>query len=49
MAAAPATLFSEEWYVIDGNRVYDPWQALLDSTSGDAVYRFGCVTVLESA
>ena len=29
--------------------VYDPWQAVLDSTSGDAVYRFGCVTVLEYA
>jgi len=50
MAAAPAMLFPVEWHVIDGRRVvYYPWQVFPDPTGGDAVYRFGCVTILEYA
>jgi hypothetical protein len=42
--------FPVEWVVIDGNRVvYYPWQVMPDPTGGDAVYRFGCITVLEYA
>ena len=46
---APVTMmqFPVEWVVIDGNRVvYYPWQVMPDPAGGDAVYRFGCVTVL---
>jgi len=35
---------------IDGNRVvFYPWQVFPDPTGGDAVYRFGCITILEYA
>ena len=49
---APVTMmqFPVEWVAIDGNRVvYYPWQVMPDPAGGDAVYRFGCVTVLEYA
>ena len=50
MAQAPPMLFPVEWHVIEGNRVvYYPWQVFPDPTGGDAVYRFGCITVLEYA
>jgi hypothetical protein len=50
MRPVPMMLFPVEWYVIDGNRVvYYPWQVLPDPSGGDAVYRFGCVTILEYA
>jgi ketosteroid isomerase-like protein len=50
MAAAPPMLFPVEWHVIEGRRVvYYPWQVFPDPTGGDAVYRFGCVTILEYA
>jgi ketosteroid isomerase-like protein len=42
--------FPVEWHVIDGDRVvFYPWQVLPDPAGGDAVYRFGCVTVLRYA
>ena len=47
MAAVPMMLFPVEWVAIDGDRVvFFPWQVLPDPEGGDAVYRFGCVTVL---
>jgi hypothetical protein len=50
MAPVPMMQFPVEWVVIDGNRVvYYPWQVMPDPTGGDAVYRFGCITVLEYA
>jgi ketosteroid isomerase-like protein len=51
MGQVPTTMrFPVEWVVIDGNRVvYYPWQVLPDPTGGDAVYRFGCVTILQYA
>lgn len=50
MATAPAMLFPVEWHVIEGNRVvFYPWQVFPDPKGGDAVYRFGCVTILEYA
>ena len=50
MADAPPMLFPVEWHVIEGNRVvYYPWQVFLDPTGGDAVYRFGCVTIIDYA
>jgi len=50
MASAPAMLFPVEWHVIEGSRVvYYPWQVFPDPAGGDAVYRFGCVTILEYA
>jgi ketosteroid isomerase-like protein len=50
MAGAPAMEFPVEWHAIEGNRVvYYPWQVFPDPTGGDAVYRFGCVTILEYA
>ena len=50
MAAAPPMLFPVEWHVIeDGRVVYYPWQVFPDPAGGDAVYRFGCVTILEYA
>ena len=49
MATAPREMyFPVEFVVIDGNRVvYYPWQCLPDPAGGDAVFRFGCVTILE--
>ena len=48
MASAPPMLFPVEWHVIEGNRVvFYPWQVFPDPQGGDAVYRFGCVTILE--
>ena len=48
MASAPPMLFPVEWHVIAGNRVvFYPWQVFPDPQGGDAVYRFGCVTILE--
>lgn len=50
MASAPPMLFPVEWHVIEGNRVvYYPWQVFPDPKGGDAVYRFGCITILEYA
>lgn len=50
MAPVPMMQFPVEWHVIDGNRVvYYPWQVFPDPAGGDAVYRFGCVTILEYA
>jgi ketosteroid isomerase-like protein len=51
MGQVPTTMsFPVEWVVIVGNRVvYYPWQVLPDPTGGDAVYRFGCVTILQYA
>ena len=48
MATVPEMSFPIAWYVIEGNRVvYYPWQVFPDPMGGDAVYRFGCVTILE--
>jgi ketosteroid isomerase-like protein len=48
MAGAPPMLFPVEWHVIEGSRVvFYPWQVFPDPQGGDAVYRFGCVTILE--
>ncbi len=42
--------FPVEWHVIDGSRVvYYPWQVFPDPAGKNAVYRFGCVTILEYA
>ncbi len=42
--------FPVGWHVIEGNRVvYYPWQVFPDPKGGDAVYRFGCVTILDYA
>lgn len=50
MAAAPPMEFPVAWHVIEGSRVvFYPWQVLPDPQGGDAVYRFGCVTILEYA
>lgn len=50
MASAPPMLFPVEWHVIEGSRVVlYPWQVFPDPQGGDAVYRFGCVTILEYA
>ena len=50
MEKAPPMEFPVEWYVIDGNRVvFYPWQVFPDPSGGDAVFRFGCVTILEYA
>jgi len=50
MAPVPMMQFPVEWTVVDGNRVvYYPWQVFPDPAGGDAVYRFGCVTMLEYA
>ncbi len=50
MAPVPMMTFPVDWYVIDGNRVvFYPWQVFPDPAGGDAVYRFGCVTILEYA
>jgi ketosteroid isomerase-like protein len=50
MAPVPMMQFPVEWHVIDGNRVvFYPWQVFPDPAGGDAVYRFGCVTILEYA
>jgi ketosteroid isomerase-like protein len=50
MASAPAMLFPVEWHVIEASRVvFYPWQVFPDPQGGDAVYRFGCVTILEYA
>ena len=50
MAPVSMMKFPVEWVIIDGNRVaYYPWQVMPDPAGGDAVYRFGCVTILEYA
>jgi hypothetical protein len=50
MAPVPMMQFPVEWVIIDGNRVaYYPWQVMPDPAGGDAVFRFGCVTILEYA
>ena len=50
MEPVPMMQFPVEWTVIEGNRiVYYPWQVFPDPQGGDAVYRFGCVTILEYA
>lgn len=50
MASAPPMTFPVEWHVIEGSRVvFYPWQVFPDPQGGDAVYRFGCVTILEYA
>jgi len=50
MAAAPPMEFPVAWHVIEGSRVvFYPWQVLPDPQGGDAIYRFGCVTILEYA
>ena len=50
MAMVPMMSFPVAWSMIDGNRVvFYPWQMLPDPKGGDAVYRFGCVTILEYA
>lgn len=50
MKPVPMMIFPVEWHMIEGNRiVYYPWQVLPDPAGGDAVYRFGCITILEYA
>jgi hypothetical protein len=50
MSMVPMMSFPVGWHMIDGNRVvFYPWQVLPDPAGGDAVYRFGCVTILEYA
>lgn len=50
MAPVSMMQFPVEWVVIEGNRVvYYPWQVMPDPAGGDAVFRFGCVTILEYA
>ena len=50
MATAPEMVFPVEWHMIEGNRVvFYPWQVFPDPTGGDAVYRFGCITIIEYA
>ena len=50
MAPVPMMIFPVEFFMIEGNRVvYYPWQVMPDPKGGDAVYRFGCVTILEYA
>ena len=50
MAPVPMMTFPVEWHVIEGDRVvYYPWQVMPDPAGGDAVYRFGCVTILRYA
>jgi hypothetical protein len=50
MAPVPMMTFPVEWVLIEGNRlVYYPWQVLPDPKGGDAVYRFGCVTIMTYA
>ena len=50
MKPVPMMTFPVEWHVIQDSRVvYYPWQVLPDPTGGDAIYRFGCVTILEYA
>jgi ketosteroid isomerase-like protein len=50
MAKAPPMEFPVAWHVIENERVvYYPWQVFPDPAGGDAVYRFGCVTILEYA
>lgn len=50
MAPVSMMEFPVEWVAIDGNRVvYYPWQVMPDPAGGDAVFRFGCVTILEYA
>jgi ketosteroid isomerase-like protein len=50
MKPVPMMLFPVEWHMVDGNRVvFYPWQVFPDPKGGDAIHRFGCVTVLEYA
>ena len=50
MKPVPMMEFPVQWHVIEGSRVvFYPWQVLPDPAGGDAVYRFGCVTILEYA
>lgn len=50
MKPVPMMQFPVGWHAIDGNRVvFYPWQVMPDPAGGDAVYRFGCVTMLEYA
>ena len=50
MKPVPMMVFPVQWYMIEGNRVvYYPWQVMPDPKGGDAVYRFGCITILEYA
>ena len=50
MKPVPMMEFPVGWHVVEGSRVvYYPWQVLPDPRGGDAVYRFGCVTILEYA
>jgi hypothetical protein len=50
MEPVPMMYFPVEWYMIDGNRVVTYiWQQMPDPKGGDAVYRFGNVTILEYA
>jgi hypothetical protein len=50
MEPVPMMIFPVEWYMIEGRRVvYYPWQVMPDPKGGDAVYRFGCITILEYA
>lgn len=50
MIPVPMMEFPVGWHAIDGNRVvFYPWQVMPDPAGGDAVYRFGCVTILEYA
>ena len=42
--------FPVEWVMFDGNKVaYYPWQVFPDPAGGDAVFRFGCVTIMHYA
>jgi ketosteroid isomerase-like protein len=50
MKPVPMMFFPVDWYMIEGNRVVAYiWQQLPDPQAGDAVYRFGNVTILEYA
>ena len=50
MKPVPMMVFPVEWSMIEGNRVVAYiWQQFPDPKGGDAVYRFGNITVLEYA
>jgi ketosteroid isomerase-like protein len=50
MKPVPMMEFPVEWHMIEGHRVVAYiWQVFPDPRGGDAVYRFGNVTVLEYA
>ncbi len=50
MKPVPMMYFPVGWFIIEGNRVVSYiWQQMPDPRGGDAIYRFGCITVLDYA